>query len=188
MQLLAPNAALLIVDLQKGMQDPKLAPRNNPHAEQQVAALLARWRETGRPVIHVRHLSRSPASVFWPGQPGAEFMEALAPNSPEHIVEKHIPDAFATSGLERWLHARGIRQLIITGVSTNNSVESTARSAGNLGFETIVVSDATFAFAQRDLNGREWSADDVHALSLSNLALDYASVLSSEQVLAALGA
>lgn len=115
-------------------------------------------------------------------------MEAFAPTSAEHIVEKHIPDAFATSGLERWLHARGIRQLVVTGVSTNNSVESTARSAGNLGFETIVVSDATFAFAQRDLNGREWSADDVHALSLSNLALDYARILSSEHVLAALGA
>ena len=99
-------------------------------------------------------------------------------------MEKNVPDAFAASGLERWLHARLIRQLVIVGVITNNSVEATARSGGNLGFEVTVVSDACYTFDQSDLSGRLWPAEDVHALSLSNLAMDYAAVVETDQILA----
>jgi nicotinamidase-related amidase len=56
-----------------------------------------------------------------------------------------VPDAFIHSGLERWLHVRGETAVVIVGVSTNNSVEATARTAGNLGFRTYLVSDGTFA-------------------------------------------
>lgn len=69
---------------------------------------------------------------------------------------------------------------------TNNSVESSARTAGNLGFETMVGSDAAFTFDQRDLSGRHWPAEDVHALSLANLAMDYAQIRSTAEILAAL--
>ena len=95
-----------------------------------------------------------------------------------------MPDAFINTGLERWLHTRAIRQLVIVGVITNNSVESTARSAGNLGFDVSVVADACYTFDQPDLSGRLWPAEDVHALSLSNLAMDYAKVVETEEILA----
>lgn len=176
------HAALLIIDLQKGMRFPEAGRRNNPDAERQAETLLALWRATSRPIVHVRHISRSETSVFRPGQPGAEFQDALMPLAHEHVVEKNVPDAFAASGLERWLRVRDIRQLIIVGVSTNNSVESTARSAGNLGFDTIVVDDASFAFDLLDLSGRLWSAEDVHALSLANLAADYAEVAVTAEI------
>lgn len=179
--------ALLIIDMQKGMLSPTLPPRNNPHAEANIARLLAAWRERGEPVVLVRHISRSPTSVFAPGQGGAEFQEAFLPLAHEHVVEKNVPDAFINSGLERWLHARGIRDVVIAGVSTNNSVEATARSAGNLGFSATVVSDAAFTFDLRDLNGRVWPAEDVHALSLANIAMDYASVRATEAVVRMLG-
>ena len=81
------------------------------------------------------------------------------------------------------MHIRAIDQLVLIGVVTNNSVESTARSAGNLGFKTIVIADATFTFDLHDINGRLWPAEDVHALSLSNLAMDYASVYTAEEVI-----
>lgn len=67
---------------------------------------------------------------------------------------------------------------------TNNSVESTARSGGNLGFEVIVAADACYTFDQTDLSGRLWPAEDVHALSLSNLAMDYATVVETGDLLA----
>ena len=140
MQPLATNAALLIIDMQQGMNEPKLGRRNNPGAEVQMQRLLKAWRQCNRPVVHIRHMSRSPDSVFWPGQPGCEFQPALQPLALEHVVEKNVPDAFTATGLERWLHVRGIRQLVIAGVITNNSVESTARSGGNLGFAVTVVS------------------------------------------------
>ncbi|AOJ71503.1 MULTISPECIES: cysteine hydrolase family protein [Burkholderia] len=185
--LLAARAALLLIDLQKGIHEPKLGRRNNPDAESHAEALLASWRRSGRPVVHVRHVSRSPESVFWPGQPGAAFQDAFSPLAREHVVEKNVPDAFAATGLARWLHEHGIAQLVIAGVITNNSVESTARSAGNLGFDTIVAGDACFTFDQRDLSGRLWAAEDVHALSLSNLAMDYARVLDAASIVARLG-
>ena len=185
MKPLDDNAALLIIDMQKGIQEAKSAGRNNPDAEQRIEALLSAWRTTRRPVVHVRHISRSPESVFWPGQSGCEFQKALQPLAHEHVVEKNVPDAFAASGLERWLLARSIRQVVIVGVATNNSVESTARSGGNLGFEVVVVADATYTFDLVDLAGRRWPAEDVQVLSLSNLAMDYARVAEVVDVLSA---
>ena len=185
METLATNAALVIIDMQQGMNHPKLGRRNNPEAELHMQQLLGAWRQSQRPVVHVRHMSRTPGSVFWPGQPGCEFQEALAPLTHEHVLEKNVPDAFAVTGLERWLQIRAIRQLVIVGVITNNSVESTARSAGNLGFDVIVAADACYTFDQTDLSGRLWPAEDVHALSLSNLAMDYARVMDTLDILAA---
>lgn len=171
--------ALIVVDMQKGMKEPAAGERNNPDAERNIESLLSAWRKAGWPVVHVRHISRTPGSPFWPGQVGVEFQPELVPLDHEHVVEKNVPDAFTHSGLERWLHVRGIEQVVIVGVSTNHSVESTARSAGNLGFRTTVVSDATFAFAQVDYAGTPRTAEEVHAMSLANLEGEYADVVST---------
>ena len=74
--------------------------------------------------------------------------------------------------------------LVIVGVITNNSVEATVRSGGNLGLDVTVAADACFTFDQADLSGRLWPAEDVHALSLSNLAMDYARVFQTSEILA----
>ncbi len=183
MGLLATNVALLIIDMQQGMNQPTLGRRNNPDAEMQMKRLLTAWRHAGQPIVHIRHISRTPGSVFWPGQQGCEFQPGLSPLPHEHVVEKNVPDAFTASGLERWLHAHAIKQLVIVGVITNNSVEATARSGGNLGFDVTVIADACYTFDQTDLSGRLWPAEDVHALSLSNLAMDYAKVALAGEIL-----
>jgi nicotinamidase-related amidase len=195
-------AALIVIDMQEGMRFARLPPRNNPEAEDRIARLLAAWRRSGAPaaggpvagapaagapVVCVRHISRSPSSVFAPGQRGAEFQERFLPLPHEHVVEKNVPDAFVNTGLERWLHARGIRRVVIAGVSTNNSVEASARTAGNLGFDTVVVADACFTFDQRDFGGTLRSAEDVHLMALANLQGDYAQVRSTDEVLRELG-
>jgi nicotinamidase-related amidase len=182
----AANAALVIIDMQNGINRPTLGRRNNPDAERNIETLLSAWRATYWPIVHVRHISRSPESIFWPGQSGAEFQPRFAPLAHEHVVEKNVPDAFAATGLERWLRVRDIAQLVIVGVITNNSVEATARSAGNLGFHATVASDAAFTFDQRDLSGRLWPAEDVHALSLANIAMNYAAVRSTDEIVTAL--
>lgn len=174
--------ALIIIDMQRGMLEPAAGIRNNPHAEQAIAATLRAWRDARAPIVHVRHISRTPGSPFWPGQAGVEFQAELEPLAAEHVVEKNVPDAFINSGLERWLRVRGIDAVAILGVSTNNSVEATARSAGNLGFATYVAADATFAFAKADYNGVVRSAEDVHAMALANLHGEYATVLSSAEL------
>jgi nicotinamidase-related amidase len=174
-------SALLVVDMQVGMTWPAPNVRNNHGAEHVIAGLLHNWRDSCLPVVHIRHISRTPGSAFWPGQAGIEFQPALTPLPSEHVVEKNVPDAFINTGLERWLHARAIASVVIVGVSTNNSVESTARTAGNLGFKAFVVADATFAFDKEDFNGVHRTAEEVHAMALSNLHGEYATVIRSEQ-------
>ncbi len=175
--------ALLIVDMQKCMASPAAGARNNPDAEQNIASLLGLWRELDATVVHIRHISRSPGSLFAPGQGGAEFQEQFLPHASAHVLEKNVPDAFINSGLERWLRVRDIKSVVIVGVSTNNSVEATARTAGNLGFDTFVVDDATFAFAKADYAGTPRSADEVHAMALANLDGEYATVIRTGDVL-----
>ncbi len=178
-----PHSALIIIDMQKCMAADTLPARNNPQAETQMLRLRDAWRRAGQAVVSIRHISRASGSGFAPGQAGAEFQARFAPLDDEHVVEKNVPDAFVNTGLERWLRARAIRRLVLVGVSTNNSVEASARSAGNLGFATVVVSDATFAFERRDFGGTLRGADAVHLMSLANLEGDYATVSSTQEVL-----
>ncbi|WP_285409791.1 cysteine hydrolase family protein [Pseudomonas sp. FR229a] len=182
---LQSNAALIIIDQQKGILHPRLGRRNNPQAEERMLELLALWRLRGRPVIHVQHLSRSPDSVFWPEQSGVEFQPRFAPQNGEWLIQKQVPDAFCASGLEAQLREAGIGQLIIVGVATNNSVESTARTAGNLGFDAWVAEDACFTFDKADYFGTPRTAEEVHGMSLGNLHGEYATVVGSSQILAA---
>jgi nicotinamidase-related amidase len=179
------SAALVLIDLQRTMADPARPLRNNPQAEVNAARLLAAWRARGGPVIHVRHLSLEPGSGFYPGQPGAAFQDAFVPNAGEHVVDKHVTDAFAGSGLERYLHLRSIDTLVFAGVATSYSVEATVRSAGCLGFDATVVSDACFTFARTDLGGSMRTAADTHLSSRSNLDGEYATIRTTQQVLEA---
>ena len=178
--------ALVIVDMQRGMADPAAGNRNNPGAEGNIGRLLAAWRHAHLPIVHVRHVSRTVGSLFSPGQVGAEFQTQFEPLPHEHVVEKNVPDAFLNTGLERWLHVRGIESVVVAGVSTNISVESTVRTAGSLGFQVIVVADATFSFEKTDYAGVLRSAAEVHAMSLANLSGEFAVVSQTAEVLGAL--
>jgi nicotinamidase-related amidase len=176
-------AALIIIDMQRGMLPENTGPRNNPAAEDNIERLLAAWRAAARPIVHVRHMSRSPAGAFWPGSLNCEFQPRFQPMPSEHRMEKNVPDAFAGSGLERWLRVRGIGNLVVTGVSTNNSVEATVRSASCLGFSVTVVGDACYAYDKADLLGVTRPAEDWHLMSLSNLSGEYAAVVTADEVL-----
>ncbi|WP_036997562.1 cysteine hydrolase family protein [Metapseudomonas resinovorans] len=183
MTLQKSPGALLIIDQQQGIRRLD-KPRNNPGAETHMAALLAQWRKAGWPLVHIRHISREPNSVFAPGQSGALFQPEFTPLDHEQVLEKNVPDAFINSGLEHWLRVRGIDALVIVGVASENSVEATARSAGNLGFTTRVVTDACYTFAKADFAGRPRSAEEVHDMAMANLQGEYAQVLLADELLA----
>jgi nicotinamidase-related amidase len=185
--MLPRDAVLLVIDMQRAIDDPRWGRRNNPALEANVAALLAAWRAAQRPLVHIRHDSREPGSTYRPGQAGHDFKPEAAPRAGETIIAKHVNSAFIGTDLEARLRRAGHRCLVVTGVITNNSVEATARMAGNLGFDAIVVADATATFARADYEGRPRSADEVHAMSLANLAGEYARIMTTAEVLAALG-
>jgi nicotinamidase-related amidase len=187
MPALPKNTALVLIDLQKAIDDPSWGVRNNLQAETNIGRLLHAWRSKHMPVIHVRHASRNPGSTYRDGQVGAEFKEVARPFPGEDVVTKHVCTAFIGTDLEARLRGFGCGSVVICGVITNNSVESTARVAGDLGFRTIVVSDATFTFGRRDFLGNARTAEDVHAMSLANLDGEYARIFTTEQVLTMTG-
>jgi nicotinamidase-related amidase len=183
--------ALILVDLQRAIDNPRWAsegPRNNPGAETTAAALLARWRERRWPVIHIRHDSTEPNSTYRPGQPGNDFKPETAPIPGETIIPKRVNSAFIGTDLDRHLRDTGVSTLVILGVITNNSLEATVRVAANLGYAVHVPEDACFTFARRDLRGRLWAAEDVHALSLANMHGEYARIIKAAEIMAALTA
>ncbi len=180
------RAVLLIIDVQKAIDASYHAaegPRNNLDAERKIAQLLAVWRGDHRPIIHIRHDSPFHTSAYRPGQAGNEFKNEVAPAAGETVIAKRTNSAFIGTDLERRLREAGHEALVITGVSTNNSVEATVRMAGNLGFDTYLVADACFTFARRDFQGRLRTADEVHAMSLANLDEEYCTVLDTAAVL-----
>jgi nicotinamidase-related amidase len=179
------SAALVVIDVQYAIDHPSWGVRNNPQAEGNIAALLAAWRACGRPIYHVRHDSTEDKSHYRPGQAGHEFKAEAMPLPGETVIGKRTNNAFIGTGLEATLHAAGVETLIVAGVITNNSVEATVRMAGNLGFETFVVEDACFTFGRKDWAGTPRTAAEVHAMSLANLEGEYATVVGTAAVLAA---
>jgi len=185
---LAPDAALLIIDLQRAIDDPRWAaegPRNNPQAETNVARLLAGWRDLGRPVFHIRHDSTEPDSTYRSGQPGAAFEPEAPPASGEPVIAKSVNSAFIGTDLDARLRTAGIGELVVAGVITNNSVEATVRNGANLGYSIQLVEDACFTYAKRDYSGRLRSAHEVHDMSLASLDGEYCRVVSTDDVIGA---
>lgn len=176
--------ALVIVDVQNAIDDPRWGPRNNPDAEQRIADMLDAWRTRGWPVLHVRHDSSEADSPYRPGQAGNDFKTEVAPTGDEVVVTKTANSAFIGTDLAERLGRLGCDAVLFAGVLTNNSLEATVRMSGNLGYRTYVASDGSWAVDTTDLRGTEWSADDVHALSLANMNDEYATVIASNEAIA----
>lgn len=183
---LPANAALLVIDVQEGFNNPTWGARNNPFAESRIARLIKAFRDSGRPVIHVQHDSTSEGGQFKPGSPGHLHKAEARPMAGEPIYHKTVNSAFIGTTLERDLRAKGILTLVIVGLTTNHCVSTTTRMAGNLGFDAYIVSDATATFERRALDGSMRPAEDVHLAALSDLADEFATVRDTARVVEAL--
>lgn len=181
--MLSRNAALLVVDVQKAFDDPRLGPRNNPGAEQNIARLLSAWRETGRPVIHVKHDSTDPSSLFRPGQAGNDVKDEVKPLPAEPLLVKHVNSAFIGTDLEERLRQAKIREVVVVGLATDYCISTTVRMGANLGFECYVVSDATAAFDRKSPSGPLFPAELIHETALASLSDEFATVLDTAQLL-----
>jgi nicotinamidase-related amidase len=181
------STALIVVDVQQAFLDPRFGERNNPDAELNISRLLEAWRNDGRPVRHVVHDSLEPDSLLRAGLPGNTIQSAVSPTSTEPIYRKHVNSAFIGTNLENDLRQSSIDTLVIVGLTTNHCVSTTARMAGNLGFNTFVVSDATASFARPALDGSMRSAESVHAAALSDLHLEFATVVDTAEILERVG-
>ena len=183
MDQLSRNAALLVIDVQRGFSNPIWGPRNNPEAEANIALLLAAWRETGRPVIHVHHDSSTPSGTFVPGTSGTLPKPEAAPIEGEPVHHKTVNSGFIGTRLEQDLRNASVDTLAVVGLTTQHCVSTTARMAGNLGFHTYVVADATATFDQTGIDGSKRKASDVHWNALSDLHGEFATVVDTQTIL-----
>jgi nicotinamidase-related amidase len=177
--------ALLIMDMQQGFDDPAWGERNNPAAEVNAGRLLRDWRRRGAPVVHSHHASPAPGGRLRLGQPGHDPKPETRPLPSEPVFLKSVNSAFIGTGLERHLVEQGVASLVLVGLTTNHCVSTTARMASNLGFRTIVVGDATAAFAAAHVDGRPRSAVEVHDAALSDLSGEFARIIDTHALLAA---
>jgi nicotinamidase-related amidase len=183
MQNLPQETALIVIDIQEGFDDPYWGPRNNPDAEDNIARLLVAWRRTGRPVIHTRHDSRNPKSPLYPGQPGNDIKEIARPAGGEAVLRKSVNSAFIGTGLEERLRKEGITSVVVTGINTNHCVSTTARMAGNLGFSTLVVADATATFDMSGPDGHRYTAAEMHRFGLAEIHGEFATIVETDALL-----
>lgn len=180
-------AALIVIDVQEGFDEPEWGRRNNPDAEANIVRLLEAWRRTGRPIFHVKHDSANHDSTLHPSAPGNRIKSMVSPRGNEPLIRESVNSAFIGTNLEERLRAGGIHTVVLTGLVTNHCVETTARMAGNLGFETYFVWDATATFARTGPDGRRHSADDIQSMTLANLEGEFATTVTTNAVLEQIG-
>jgi nicotinamidase-related amidase len=182
------TTALIVVDVQRGFDEIEAAGhrRNNPGAVAIIAGLLAHCRAVGVPVVHVRHASLEPESVFRAERPGFAAKDEARELPGEPVIVKHVNSAFIGTDLEHRLRAQDIDTLVITGATTNHCVETTTRMAGNLGFRTLLVRDATWTFDRAGPDGEDHRAEDIHQMTLANLSGEFAEIVTADTVRARL--
>lgn len=176
MNFLPKNTALIIIDVQQFFENPRWGNRNNPEAEEHIASLIEKWRATARPIYHIQHVE----GAF---KPAHEFKEFIKPLPEEPIIRKDVNSSFIGTNLESSLRERQIDTVVIVGLTTNHCVETTTRMAGNLGFNTFLVSDATATFDRKGPDGIIYSAETIHNMTMVNLNEEFATIVTTEQVL-----
>jgi len=177
--------ALVLIDIQKGFDDIEYwgGQRNNLSAEINAGRLLSFWRRNEWPIFHARHCSTNPNSRLAEGQPGNDFKDEVIPLPGETIINKSVNSAFIGTNLKQLLDEAGITKVVIAGLTTDHCVSTTTRMAGNFGFETYLVEDATATFCKTGLNGQLYSAELIHETAIASLNEEFATVLTTQQIL-----
>jgi nicotinamidase-related amidase len=185
MKLREKKPALILVDVQKAFLDDEYwgGNRNNKDAELICGKILNKWRELNLPVFHIRHSSTNINSKLNKSNKGFEFNENVIPSEKEPVITKNVNSAFIGTNLKEQLDRSGIHTLVIVGITTNHCVSTTTRMAGNFGYETYLISDATAAFDRVGIKGEKYDSETIHLTTLASLNGEFATVWDSEQLM-----
>jgi len=138
---------------------------------------LELFRARNLPVFHIQHLSnREGAAFFLPGTDGVEIHECVTPQKGEVIIRKHFPNSFRETSLKERLQGLHVEEVIICGAMTHMCIDTTVRAAFDLGFRSLVVSDAC-ATKDMEYGGVAIEARKVHAAFMAALSAPFAQVL-----------
>lgn len=178
------TSALLIIDIQNDYFPGGAMALHAPEAAaSQAAKLIAAFRGSGRPVIHMQHISTRPGATFFiPNTKGAEIHESVRPAAGETVFRKNYPNSFRETPLLDHLRGAKISQLVIAGMMTHMCVDTTTRAAADLGFACSLAHDAC---ATRPLafGGVQVTAEQVQVSYLAGLNGLFAKVLPAAELL-----
>ena len=177
------KAVLLPIDMQQGFEDASWPPRWNEASDTNGLALLRKWRDAGRPIIHVRHDSVQEGSTLNPRHPGNQFRPGFEPQAGEPLVSKSVNSAFIGTDLDLRLRRIGARHVIAFGISTDMCVSTTVRTGANLGWDMILVADACDCFDLPDGEGGNIPAETIHAAHVATLGFEFCRVVSTRDLL-----
>jgi nicotinamidase-related amidase len=183
--LINTRPALILIDIQKGFDELEYwgGERNNPDAEFNAATLLDYWRQNELPVFHVQHCSVNPKSPLAHGKPGNAHKDLVKPLNGETVIRKSVNSAFIGTDLKEQLDGAQIDTVVIVGLVTEHCVSTTARMAGNYGYSTFVVADATASFAKNGIKGERYDAETIHLTALAQINVEFATILNTKNVI-----
>jgi nicotinamidase-related amidase len=184
-QLDPQKTALVVIDLQNAIVGMNPVPHTAAQVIDNSKKLAEAFRAKGAPVVYVRvdlnDFLKLPADQ--PTNLGDKPLPAAASEIAtsagfqpgDILVTKRHWGAFAGTDLEQHLRSRGVDTVVLTGISTNAGVESTARQGTGLGFAFVLVEDACSA-----------ENADHHSFAFENIFPRLARVRSTNEVLAAI--
>ena len=186
------DTALLVIDPQQGINDlshwgGQRGRRNNPEAEGHIASVLALWRAARLPVIFTQHDSRQRVSPLKINLTGGAFIAGLEPRTPESVIRKDVNSAFIGTCLELELRRRDIRRLVVLGFFTNYCVETTVRTAGNMGFDTYLIHDACATTNQTGVDGVDHDPQLMHDIAVTNMNGEFCTALQTSDIVRLIG-
>ncbi|MGQ4375274.1 isochorismatase family protein [Streptomyces sp. SAS_267] len=136
--------ALIVIDVQESFRaHPLWETISDPKITDQVDRLVRLARRAGDTVVWVLHSEPGSGGVFDPALGHVRLMDELERQDGEPLIHKTAHNAFTTTNLQQLLTGRGVRELTVCGIRTEQCVETTARLASDLGYEVTFVSDAT---------------------------------------------
>jgi len=185
MKLRKKNPALILVDVQKAFLDEEYwgGNRNNKNAEIICGKILDKWRALNLPIFHIRHSSTNLNSKLHESNKGFQFNENVEPMGNEPIITKNVNSAFIGTDLKERLVKSNIDTLAIVGITTNHCVSTTTRMAGNFGYKTYLISDATATFDRIGINGEKYDSEIIHLTTLANLNEEFATIWNYEKLM-----
>ena len=188
--------ALIVIDVQESFrQQPVWSLTANPDIVEKTNRLVEHARARGDLVVWVLHSEAGSGGLFDPARGFVRLIDGLTRGDGEPMVTKTAHNAFTTTNLAQLLTERGIRELIISGIRTEQCCETTARVAADLGYDVTFAVDATTTtpIAHRDapknLTPEELMADprtlaaaDVIARTEYALAGRFATIATVEEI------
>jgi nicotinamidase-related amidase len=162
------KSALVLIDCQNTYREGVMQLDGVEPALVECQKLLTRYRDAGRPVIHIQHDAGAGSPYDVNDRIGA-IADIVKPREGEPVVVKTYPSSFEKTNLDDLLKSYGVEDVAIVGFMTHVCVNSTARAAFNHGYRATVVGNATATRSLPSPTGGVTSSKDLHDASLTAL-------------------